>query len=64
MGGLDGTYLAACVIYASLSGRSAIGLDRRYESKGQNGKKKFYSIVEKSVVIKCQQVADQIVFKK
>ena len=62
MGGLDGTYLAACVIYASLSGRSAIGLDRRYESKGQNGKKKFY--VEKSVVIKCQQVADQIVFKK
>lgn len=60
----NGTYLAACVIYATLSGQSAIGLDRRYESKDQNGKKIFYNIVEKSVVIKCQQVADQIVFKK
>ena len=58
----NGTYLAACVIYASLSGQSAVGLDRRYESKDQNGKKIFYSIVEKSVVTKCQEVADQLVF--
>jgi hypothetical protein len=58
----NGTYLAACVIYASLSRQSAVGLDRRYESKDQNGKKIFYSIVEKSVVTKCQEVADQLVF--
>ncbi|MGA0274346.1 MAG: hypothetical protein ACO3J1_08210, partial [Flavobacteriaceae bacterium] len=29
----NGTYLAACVIYETLSGNSAIGLDRRYEGK-------------------------------
>lgn len=57
----NGTYLAACVIYATLSGNSAIGLDRRYEGKDANGKKIFYSIVENRVVTKCQQIADQIV---
>ena len=58
----NGTYLAACVVYAVLSGRSAKGAGRRYEGKDANGKKIFYSIVEKSVATKCQYIADQIIF--
>jgi hypothetical protein len=60
----NGTYLAACVFFASLSGRSSKGLDRRYEGKDSNGKKIYYNIVEESVVSKCQAIADKIVFKK
>ena len=37
----NGTYLAACAIYASLSEQPAIGFERRYESKDQNGKRYF-----------------------
>ena len=37
----NGTYLAACVIYAELSGQSSLGIDRRYDSENQNGKKIF-----------------------
>ena len=58
----NGTYLAACVVYAVLSGRSAKGVGRRYEGKDANGKKIFYSLVEKSVATKCQYIADQIIF--
>lgn len=60
----NGTYLAACVFYASFSGRSSKGLKRRYEGKDSSGKKIYYSIVENSVVLKCQAIADQIVFEK
>jgi hypothetical protein len=49
-------------VYAVLSGRSAKGVGRRYEGKDANGKKIFYSIVEKSVATKCQTIADQIIF--
>ena len=60
----NGAYLAACVFYASLSGNNSKGLDRRYEGKDSNGKKIFYNIVEKSVVSKCQEIANEIVFQK
>ena len=60
----NGTYLAACVFFAALSGQSSKGLDRRYEGKDANGKKIYYSIVEKSVASKCQVIADKIVFQK
>lgn len=60
----NGTYLAACVFFAALSGQSSKGLDRRYEGKDANGKKIYYSIVEKKVASKCQTIADQIVFQK
>lgn len=60
----NGTYLAACVFFASLSRQSSKGLDRRYEGKDSNGKKIYYSSVEQSVVSKCQAIADEIVFQK
>ena len=58
----QGSYLAACVIFSSLSGQSSKGVQRRYSSTDDNGKKIFYSIVEKETAQKCQQVADQILF--
>ena len=58
----NGSYLAACVIYATLTGNSTQGLNRRYEGKDLSGKKIYYSIVEKNVVTKCQEIANQIVF--
>ena len=60
----NGTYLAACVFYASLSGSISKGLDRRYEGKDSNGKNFFHNIVEKPVVSKCQEIANEIVFQK
>ena len=60
----NGTYLAACVFYATLTGKSSKGLDRRYEDKNSNGKKIYYSIVEESSASKLQSIADEIVFKK
>lgn len=59
----NGTYLAACVFYASLSGQSSKGLERRYEGKDSNEKKIYYSIVEELVASKCQAIADEIIFK-
>ena len=58
----NGTYLAACVIYSTLSRQSSKGLERRYEGKDSNDKKIYYSIVEKTVATRCQAIADQIVF--
>jgi len=60
----NGTYLAACVFYASLTGQSSKGLDKRYEDKDSNGKKIYYSIVEESSASKLQSIADEIVFTK
>ena len=60
----NGTYLAACVFYASLSGSISKGLDRRYEGKDSNGKNFSHNIVEKPVVSKCQEIANEIVFQK
>ena len=60
----NGSYLAACVFYATLTGQSSKGLDRRYEDKNSNGKKIYYSIVEESSASKLQSIADEIVFKK
>ena len=57
-----GSYLAACVIFSSLSGKSSKGVQRRYSSTDKNGKKIFYSMVEKETAQKCQEVADQILF--
>lgn len=60
----NGTYLAACVFYASLTGKSSKGLNRRYEDKDSNGKKIYYSIVEEIAASKLQAVADEIVFSQ
>ncbi len=58
----QGSYLAACVIFSSLSGQSSKGVQRRYSSTDNNGKKIFYSMVEKKTAQKCQEVSDQILF--
>jgi hypothetical protein len=58
----QGSYLAACVIFSSLSGQSSKGVRRRYSSTDNNGKKIFYNMVEKKTAQKCQEVADQILF--
>jgi hypothetical protein len=52
------------VFYATLTGQSSKGLDRRYEDKNSNGKKIYYSIVEESSASKLQSIADEIVFRK
>ncbi len=56
----NGTYLAACVIFSTLSNKSSKGLSRRYLGKDENGKKIFYVIVEKNVAKKAQEIADSI----
>ena len=58
----NGSYLAACVFFAQLSGQSAMGLPRRKEGNDENGKKIYYYIVQANVAEKCQAVADEIVF--
>ena len=58
------TYLVPWIFYNSLSGSSSKGLDRRYEGKYSKSKKIFYNIIEKSVVSKCQEIANEIVFQK
>lgn len=60
----NGSYLAACVIFAKLSGLSTKGLLRRKEGKDQKGKKIYYFMVTQAVAEKCQAVADEIVFSK
>jgi hypothetical protein len=37
-------------------------VQRRYSSTDNNGKKIFYSMVEKKTAQKCQEVADLILF--
>ncbi len=57
-----GTYLAACVFYATFSGQSSLGLERRFQGKDEAGKSIYYSMVEKHVAEACQKIADQVVF--
>ena len=58
----QGSYLAACVFFSSLSKKSSKGLKRRYSKTDLNGKKVFYSMVENKTALKCQEIADLIVF--
>tara|TARA_B100000767_G_scaffold274049_1_gene305918 strand:- start:2381 stop:3136 length:756 start_codon:yes stop_codon:yes gene_type:complete len=58
----NGTYLAACVIFSSLSNQSSKGLKFRYSGKDDNGKKIYYILTNGGVDEKCQEIADLIVF--
>ena len=58
----NGTYLAACVIFSTLSNQSAKGLTYRYSGKDSNGKKIYYILTNGGVAEKCQEIADLIVF--
>lgn len=58
----NGTYLAACVIFSTLSNQSSKGLTYRYSGKDSNGKKIYYILTNGGVAEKCQEIADLIVF--
>ena len=58
----NGTYLAACVIFSTLSSQSSKGLTHRYFGKDSNGKKIYYILTNAGVAEKCQEIADSIVF--
>lgn len=57
-----GSYLAACVIFGKISGQSTQGLPRRMAEKEKRGKKIYYFIVEKEAALRCQQIADEVLF--
>jgi len=58
----NGTYLAACVVFSTLSNQSSKGLSNRYSGKDSNGKKIYYIFTNGGVAEKCQEIADLIVF--
>lgn len=58
----NGTYLAACVIFSTLSNQSSKGLSYRYSGEDSNGKKIYYILTNGGVAEKCQEIADLIVF--
>lgn len=59
----NGTYLAACVVFSTLSNKPSKGLNRRYLGEDKKKKKIFYIIVEKNVAKKAQEIADIITQK-
>ena len=54
----NATYLAACVFYSMISGKSPIGLPRRFQGKNLEGKKIYYIITEKNTYQTLQNVAE------
>ena len=58
-----GSYLAACVFYKILTGKSPLGLSRRFERKDEYGKKIFLMMVEKGVATKCQSIVEEMSIK-
>jgi len=58
-----GSYLAACVFYKILTGKSPLGLSRRFERKDEYGKKIFLMMVEKEVATKCQSIVEEMSIK-
>ena len=56
----NATYLASCVFYSMITGKSPLGLPRRFEGKNIDGKKIYYIITEKNTVQILQKVADKV----
>ena len=54
----NATYLAACVFYSMISGKSPVGLSRRFQGKNIDGKKIYYIITEKNIYKTLQEVAE------
>ncbi len=56
----NGAYLAACVIYGKLTGKSPVGLPHYFKSDEEKGKKAiYYIILRKNIAELCQAVAAQ-----
>lgn len=58
----NGSYLAACVFFATLSEQSTLGLPHREEGFDSFGKKIFYFMIEEETALLCQKIADEVVF--
>jgi len=56
----NATYLASCVFYSMITGKSSIGMPRRFDAKNSDGKKIYYIITEKNTAPIIQKVADII----
>ena len=56
----NATYLASCVFYSMITGKSSIGMPRRFDAKNSDGKKIYYIITEKKTAPIIQNVADII----
>ena len=54
----NATYLTACVFYSIISGKSPVGLPRRFQGKNIDGKKIYYIITEKNIYKTLQEVAE------
>ena len=57
----NGAYLAACVIYGKLTGKSPLGLPHYFKSDEANGEKAiYYVILRNNIAQLCQQVAEEV----
>ncbi len=56
-----GTYLAACVFYAVLTGKSPVGLPPRLITKDKDGETLYLSIQNPNDALFCQKVAEEVV---
>lgn len=55
-----GTYLTACVMYATLTGASPAGLPHRLISEDKDGEKLYLNILSQGDALFCQKVAEEI----
>ena len=55
-----GSYLAACVFFKLITGKSPLELSRRFDRKDEFGKKVFLMMVEKGAAAKCQAIVEEI----
>ena len=60
----NGTYLAACVIFAKISGESTVGLPSRFfEYNEEENKWIYFNIVDKNFAALSQKISDEIIFQ-
>jgi len=56
-----GTYLAACVFYGVITGRTPVGLPNRLISEDKHGEKIYLQIQTMEDALFCQKVAEEII---
>ena len=58
----NGSYLASCIIFSHISGKSSLNLSKRYEGFDSKGVGIYYSIVEDEVLSFLQEISDEVIF--
>jgi len=58
----NGSYLASCIIFSHISGKSSVNLSKRYEGFDSKGVGIYYSIVEDEVLSSLQEISDEVIF--